>query len=141
MLAQPRTGLLFLGCVFLVFITTSYWPLTSSIFSRRYTTMENLSKPFTIQINDKYVAPVDASANDGIQAKVGSEAATFTLKDGRLVSGDWILGRNLTEDRTFGPKKIGWFKDEAHNAQRLHTVTAHQEGESHRLKFGGMFFG
>ena len=55
--------------------------------------METLSKPFTIQINDKYVTPVGSDAENGVQAKLGSEPATFTLKDGRLVSGDWVLGR------------------------------------------------
>ncbi|KAK3215575.1 hypothetical protein GRF29_8g401789 [Pseudopithomyces chartarum] len=99
--------------------------------------METLSKPFTIQINDKYVAPVGNDAENGVQAKIGSEAATFTLKEGRLVSGDWVLGRNLTEDRSMGPKKIAWFKEGSDSAQRLHAVKAHEEGESNQLKFGG----
>lgn len=100
--------------------------------------METLAKPFTIQINDKFVAPADAGAEDGAQAKLGSEPATFTLKDGRLISGDWILGRNLTENRSMGPKKIAWFKEGSDSAKRLHAVNAQQEGDSHQLKFGGV---
>ena len=100
--------------------------------------METLSKPFTIQINDKYVAPIGSDAEDGVQAKVGSEAATFTLKEGRLVSGDWILGRNLAEDRSMGPKKVSWFKNNDNSAQRVYMVKAHEEEGSNKLKFGGM---
>jgi len=100
--------------------------------------MENLSAPFTIQINGRPVAAVDTNVGDGSQAQLGSEPATFVLKDGRLVSGEWILGRNLTEDRSMMPKKISWFKDGTEAAKKLHVVTAHEDGETHRLKFGGM---
>ncbi|KAF2439830.1 hypothetical protein P171DRAFT_421082 [Karstenula rhodostoma CBS 690.94] len=99
--------------------------------------MESLSKPFTIQINGKPVAPVDPKADDVVQAQLGSEAATFELKNGRLVSGDWVLGRNLTENRSMAPKKISWFKAGTEPANRLHSVIAFEEGGEHKLKFGG----
>lgn len=100
--------------------------------------MESLDKPFTIHINGKPVAAVDSNADSGVQAQLGSDAATFTLKEGRLVSGDWILGRNLTEDRSMGPKKLAWFKEGTEPATRLHAVTAYEEGGEHKLKIGGM---
>ncbi|KAF1978796.1 hypothetical protein BU23DRAFT_448394, partial [Bimuria novae-zelandiae CBS 107.79] len=71
------------------------------------------------------------------RATLGSKVATFTLKDGRLVSGDWVLGRNLTEDRSLGPNKIAWFKDNSESGKRLHVVNAHVDRGSHQLKFGG----
>ncbi|KAL1596295.1 hypothetical protein SLS60_008940 [Paraconiothyrium brasiliense] len=99
--------------------------------------MESLTEPFTIHINGKPVASVTPNADNVVQAQLGSEPATFTLKDGRLVSGDWILGRNLTEDRSMLPKKISWFKEGTEPATRLHAVTVFEEGGEHKLKFGG----
>ncbi|KAL5406910.1 hypothetical protein PMIN06_010857 [Paraphaeosphaeria minitans] len=99
--------------------------------------MESLSQPFTIQINGKPVAPVDPKAANVVPAQLGSEAATFELKNGRLVSGDWILGRNLTEDRSMAPKQVSWFKEGTQSATRLHQVTAFEEGGEHKLKVGG----
>ncbi|KAK7190369.1 hypothetical protein DPSP01_011552 [Paraphaeosphaeria sporulosa] len=137
MLALPRSGPILFGCLLFVAIITYSLPLSSPIFIRRQLEMESLSQPFTIKINGKPVAPVDPKADNVVQAQLGSEAATFELKNGRLVSGDWILGRNLTEDRSMAPKKVSWFKDGTEPATRLHPVTAFEEGGEHKLKFGG----
>lgn len=137
MLALPRSGSILFGCLLFVAVVTYSLPLSSPIFVRRQLEMESLSQPFTIQINGKPVAPVNPKADDVVQAQLGSEAATFELKNGRLVSGNWVLGRNLTEDRSMAPKKVSWFKEGTERATRLHPVTAFEEGGEHKLKFGG----
>jgi hypothetical protein len=137
MLALPRSGPILLGCLLFAAILTYSWPLSSPVFARRQLEMESLSQPFTMQINGRPIAPVDPNADNVVQAQLGSEAATFELKNGRLISGDWVLGRNLTEDRSMGPKKVSWFKDGTEPATRLHPVTAYEEGGDHKLKFGG----
>jgi hypothetical protein len=137
MLALPRSGPVLLGCLLFAAILTYSWPLSSPVFARRQLDMESLSQPFTMRINGKPIAPVDPNADNVVQAQLGSEPATFELRNGRLVSGDWILGRNLTEDRSMGPKKVSWFKQGTEPATRLHPVTAYEEGGEHKLKFGG----
>ncbi|CAI6243067.1 unnamed protein product [Periconia digitata] len=99
--------------------------------------MEKLETPFTIEIDGKPVAAVGENAEDGIHAQLGTEAAIFTLSSGQLISGDWILGRSLMEDRSMGPKKLCWFKSQPEAAQKLHAVSALEDDKSQKLQFGG----
>jgi hypothetical protein len=101
--------------------------------------MDSLPSSFTIELNGSPVAKVGNDAEDRVQAKLGTEAAVFTLKNGRLECGDWVLGRNLTEDRSFLPKKVLWFKATEDNAKAVQPVTAHEDGDSFKLKFAGMW--
>jgi hypothetical protein len=99
--------------------------------------MDNLPSSFTIELNGSPVAKIADDAEDRVQAKLGAEAAIFTLKDGRLQCGDWVLGRNLTENRSFLPKKVLWFKASGNTDKTVQPVTAHEDGDSFQLKFAG----
>ncbi|KAF2998589.1 hypothetical protein E8E13_006568 [Curvularia kusanoi] len=99
--------------------------------------MDSLDKPFTIELNGSPIANVGSDATDKTQAKTGSEAAVFTLKDGFLQQGDWILGRNLTENRSMLPKEVYWFKSGSDNDKRVQPVAAHKDGDNVELKFKG----
>ncbi|KAF2791176.1 hypothetical protein K505DRAFT_327055 [Melanomma pulvis-pyrius CBS 109.77] len=98
-------------------------------------TMDSLSSSFTIEVNGRPIANVGDGAEDPIQAKTGSEAAVFTLKDGRLQCGDWLLGRSVTEDRSFLPKQVLWFKSNKDSDRRVRPVTASENGGSYQLRF------
>jgi hypothetical protein len=100
--------------------------------------MDSLPSSFTIVLNGSPVAKVADDSEDRVQAKLGTEAAVFTLKDGRLECGGWALGRNITENRSFLPKKVLWFKSNEDNANAVQPVTAHEDGDSFKLKFAGM---
>ena len=98
--------------------------------------MNTLSSPFTVEVNGAPIAKVADDAGDSVHAETGEEAATFTLSDGCLKSGDWILGRPVKEDRSFLPKQVLWFKEGEMPAKMIQPVTAHQEGDSYVVKFG-----
>lgn len=98
-------------------------------------TMDSIPSQFTIEINGKPIAKVDDGAEDHTQAKLGQGAAVFTLKDSRLQSGDWIIGRNWTENRSFGPKKVSWYKGNAGNEEQVQPVTAKKEADTYQLIF------
>ncbi|KAJ8117662.1 hypothetical protein OPT61_g1195 [Boeremia exigua] len=118
-----------------IFLSTASLPrLLSSPTLRN---MDGLNKSFTIELNGSPIANVGNNAEDKTQAKTGSEAAIFTLKNGMLQNGDWVLGRNLTENRSFMPKEVYWFKSGADNDKRVQPVVAHQDGDIIELKFGG----
>lgn len=118
-----------------VFLSTVSLPRLLS--SPSLANMDSLDSPFTIELNGSPIANVGNNAEDKTQAKIGSEAAIFTLKDGRLQYGDWILGRNKTENRSMLPKEVYWFKSGADDEKRVKPVAAHQDGDSIQLKFGG----
>lgn len=99
--------------------------------------MDNLPSSFTIVLNGSPVAKIADDSEDRVQATLGTEPAVFTLKDGRLECGSWALGRNITENRSFLPKKVLWFKSNEHNANVVQPVTAHEDGDSFKLKFAG----
>lgn len=122
-----------------ILVSRSFLVSGEHILARQQTIMQSLSAPFTIEINGRPICSIDTSAEDYTQAKVGTDAATFTLKDGRLQSGDWVLGRNLTEDRSMLPKKVFWFKAGPEIENIVQTVTAYRNGESYQLKFAGMY--
>ncbi|KAH7089435.1 hypothetical protein FB567DRAFT_590252 [Paraphoma chrysanthemicola] len=102
--------------------------------------MDSLDSPFTIEINGKPVARVGDGASTKTQATIdaGADAAVLTLKDGQLQSGDWLLGRNTTEDRSMRPKKIYWFKKgEEDRMSQPQPVAAEKEGDTYKLTFRG----
>jgi hypothetical protein len=102
--------------------------------------MDTLPSPFSISINDKPIAKISDTDSSRTQAKVesGGQAAVFELKNGRLGCGGWMLGRNLTEDRSMLPKKVMWFKMAEEEERTVQKVEAEKEGDSYVLRFGGM---
>jgi hypothetical protein len=119
------------------FIFLSTISLPRLLSSPSLANMENLDSPFTIELDGSPITNTGSDATDKTQAKIGSEAAVFTLKDGRLQQGDWVLGRNKTENRSLLPKEVYWFKSSADDGQRIKPVAAHRDGEVIQLKFGG----
>jgi hypothetical protein len=101
-------------------------------------TMDAIPSPFTIEIDGKPVAKLAENAEEYSQAKVGKDAAVFNLKDKRLQCGEWVMGRDLTENRSFGPKKVSWYKASAENEGRVQHVTAKKEGGAYQLVFTSM---
>ncbi|KAF2711324.1 hypothetical protein K504DRAFT_427611 [Pleomassaria siparia CBS 279.74] len=97
--------------------------------------MHSLTESFTIEVNGSPIAKVAEDAEDSTQAKTGSDGAVFTLKDGQLQSGNWLLARNLTEDRSFMPKPVQWFKSGEDTAQRIKPVSASKVGDGYQLRF------
>lgn len=103
--------------------------------------MDSLPSSFTIEVNGNSIANVGADAEHGVQAQTGSDAAVFTLKDGRLHCGDWVLGRSAKEDRSFLPKQVMWFKESEVGRRGVQPVTASEKGESYQLRFASKCFG
>jgi hypothetical protein len=99
--------------------------------------MDNLDTPFTIEVNGKPITKVSDNTDEPIPAKVGSDAAVFTLKDGRLQCGDRVLGRNLTENRSMLPKPVYWFKESV-GKEKVRPVTAEEEDGGYKIMFAGM---
>ena len=97
--------------------------------------MDGLDASFTVEIHGAPIAKVGDDAEDRSQAETGSEAAVFTLSGGRLRSGDWILGRSTTENRSFLPKPVFWFKASGGSEGSVRAVTAHRDGDAYQLKF------
>lgn len=97
--------------------------------------MDSLPSSFTIEVNGNPIVSVGSDAEHGVQATTGSNAAVFTLKDGRLQCGDWFLGRSIKEDRSFLPKPVLWFK----STEGIQPVTASENGDSYQLRFSSMF--
>lgn len=122
-------------CLFFFGAISALWFLWLTIYG---TEMDSLDTPFSIEINGHPIAKVSVDAEDRTQAKTGTEAAIFTLKDKHLQSGDYILGRSVTEDRSFLPKQVLWFKNTEENHSKVQPVTAQEKGESYQLKFTSM---
>jgi hypothetical protein len=101
--------------------------------------MDSIPSTFTIEIDGKPLARIDQGADDGTQAKLGKDAAVFSLKNSRLQCGDWIMGRNLRENRSYGPKKVAWYKANSENEKQVQLVTAKKEGEAYHLMFTSTF--
>jgi hypothetical protein len=101
--------------------------------------MDSIPSTFTIEIDGKALANIEQGAEDGSQAKLGAVPATFSLKDSRLQCGDWIMGRNQKENRSYLPKPVFWYKANAENEKRVQLVTAKKEGELYQLIFKSMF--
>ncbi|KAF4552573.1 Hypothetical protein D9617_9g023620 [Elsinoe fawcettii] len=97
--------------------------------------MEGLASSFTITVDGAPISQVGETADTKAPAKAGGEAATFTLKDGRLYSGDWVLGRATTENRSLLPKPVMWFKAGADVEKQVQPVTLRQNGDNHEISF------
>ena len=119
------------------FVFLSTVGLSRLLSSPTLENMDSLEKPFTIELNGSPIANVGNDAEDKSQAKTGFEAAVFTLKNGFLQHGDWVLGRNRTENRSMLPKEVYWFKSGADDNKRVKPVVAHQNGDNIQLKFDG----
>jgi hypothetical protein len=100
-------------------------------------TMENIDNPFNLEINGHPISKAPDNAEDAVQAKVGSNAAIFTLKDGCLRSENWLLGRAVTENRSMLPKEVLWFKASTGEG-KVQSVTAKQDGGSYQFLFAGV---
>ncbi|KAJ5741748.1 hypothetical protein N7533_011157 [Penicillium manginii] len=75
--------------------------------------MESLKGQFTIQVDSQSVSMPENINESRVHASLGpTTPAVFTLVDGYLKSGGWILGRALLEDRSLLPKKIYWFDEQ-----------------------------
>lgn len=101
--------------------------------------MDGLDFPFKIEIDGKTIAEVDSGDSGPTQAALGSNAAVFKLQDSRLISGDWILARNKSEDRSLLPKQVLWFKLGTETEERAQPVSAHKDGDKYQVKFAGMY--
>ncbi len=96
--------------------------------------MDTLPSPFTISIDGASIAERSSSSDDQMQAELGSPAAVFTLRDSRLTCGNWLLARNMSEDRSMLPKKVLWFP--ADSTAHVQPVTARNEGDMYHILFG-----
>ncbi|KAF2756539.1 hypothetical protein EJ05DRAFT_539478 [Pseudovirgaria hyperparasitica] len=108
------------------------WLLCSPVSASK---LDSISTPFTIQVNGAPIAAITDDAENETQVSVGPKPAVFTLHNGRLQSGKWLLGRSATEDRSLLPKKVLWFKPGVTNSAGILPVTAHQDEKSYLLKF------
>ncbi|CBX98986.1 hypothetical protein LEMA_P082250.1 [Plenodomus lingam JN3] len=97
--------------------------------------MDSLDFPFKIEIDGKAIAPAHGEEEAIVQAALGDNAAIFTLENNQLKSGDWILGRNKSEDRSLWPKKILWFKLGTDSAERAQPAVAIKDGNQYKIKF------
>lgn len=121
--------------------------ITAALLSPFITTnmMDSFDPPFTIEINGKPIAKVSDSDQSRTQAKVGAagDAAVFKLQDGSLSCGDWMLGRNKTEDRSFLPKQVLWFKvngkgEDTDSKEQILPIALEKSGDAYKPKFNGM---
>ncbi|KAK5996541.1 hypothetical protein PT974_01876 [Cladobotryum mycophilum] len=99
--------------------------------------MSDIEGPFTISFGDNTVSTVEDTGERRIQAKIGSDAAVFTLKDGQLESEDWIVTRDSVEDRSLLPKAV-YFFPKSSGFEPIHKTTAQvEEDGSYRFFVGG----
>ncbi|KAG7142623.1 hypothetical protein HYQ45_000990 [Verticillium longisporum] len=112
----------------------SLWILWSAFFNAA---MDTLDFPFSIELGGASIVQAAGNAEEPVQAKTGFKAAIFTLKDGRLSSGDFILGRYASEDRSFLPKPVLWFKKTDGDGPKVQRVTAKEKDGSFQLIFSG----
>jgi hypothetical protein len=103
--------------------------------------MDTIPFSFTIEIDGKSIVKADIGTQDHTQAQLGQEPAVFTLANSRLQNGGYWMGRDLTENRSFLPKQVSWYKASADNEQRIQPVTAKKEGNEYQLIFTRMLSG
>ncbi|KAJ5099620.1 hypothetical protein N7532_006621 [Penicillium argentinense] len=99
--------------------------------------MESIPGTFIIKVDYQPVSVVKDGNEDKTHACLGPDPAVFTLVDGHLESGDWILGRSLVEDRSLLPKRVLWFNKQSTRTDMVHKVLAFPDGDSYRLEFLG----
>jgi hypothetical protein len=91
-----------------------------------------------IIVDGKPVANPRDNGEPMIQAQSGDPAAIFELRDGRLFSGEWALGRLNFEDRSLLPKRVLWRKREA--VEELQPVQVQEFDGPPELKFSGKHY-
>lgn len=99
--------------------------------------MDSLDFSFKIEVDGKAIAEADEGDQSPTQAVLGDKAAIFSLQNSILKSGNWILARNKTEDRSLLPKKVLWFKLGAGNADCAQPVSAEKHGSDYQIRFSG----
>lgn len=103
-------------------------------------TMDSLPSHFTIELNGSSIANIKPDAEDRAQAVTGPDAAVFTLNEGKLQCGDWLLARPSREDRSFLPKPVRWFKIGSEGDKLpVQPVTVEEDGNSYKIKFASEF--
>ncbi|KAF5574206.1 hypothetical protein FPANT_11884 [Fusarium pseudoanthophilum] len=90
---------------------------------------------FMIIVDGKPVGNPRDNGEPMIQAQPGDPAAIFELRDGRLFSGEWALGRLNFEDRSMMPKRVLWRKRD--EVEELQPVQVEEYGGPPELKFSG----
>ncbi|KAI1020980.1 hypothetical protein LB503_010206 [Fusarium chuoi] len=93
---------------------------------------------FMIIVDGKPVGNPQDNGEPMIQAQPGDPAAIFELRDGRLFSGEWALGRLNFEDRSMMPKRVLWRRRE--EVESLQPVQVQEYGGPPELKFSGMLY-
>jgi hypothetical protein len=100
--------------------------------------MSSLPHRFTIAVDGKHVAKPEQKSEGMFQAQSGDEPAIFELKDDRLVSGEFALGRWIVEDLTSQPKPIMWGKNDE-DSRDLRPVTITEGANGPEIKFYGQW--
>ncbi|KAH6685113.1 hypothetical protein F5X68DRAFT_210718 [Plectosphaerella plurivora] len=100
--------------------------------------MSSLDKAFTIEIDGAPIVKVTDQIRERTQARVADSGinAMFTLKEGRLSSDGYHLGRYTIENRSFMPKEVFWFP-KGDGTSQSQAVSAEKSGDSYKLQFGG----
>lgn len=93
---------------------------------------------FMIIVDGKPVGNPQDNGEPMIQAQPGDPAAIFEFRDGRLFSGEWVLGRLNYEDRSMMPKRVLWRRRE--EVESLQPVQVEEYGGPPELKFSGMIY-
>lgn len=105
--------------------------------------MDSLDTSFLIIIDGKPLSKPDRSTKSNSQATAGDGTlASLKLHDGVLSSGDWILGRPVTEDEeSLGLKKVVWIKadNSGKGSEEVQKVEAEKTGEAYKLLLGGEY--
>ncbi|KAF4345036.1 hypothetical protein FBEOM_910 [Fusarium beomiforme] len=96
----------------------------------------SLPGKFIIVVDGKPVANPQENGEPFIQAQSGDPPAIFELRGGRLISGDWALGRLHFEDRSLLPKRLLWRRKE--EVEELQPVQVEEYGGPPELKFSGI---
>jgi hypothetical protein len=98
--------------------------------------MSSLPHRFTILVDGKHIAKPEQKNEEMFQAQSGDEPAIFELKDERLVSGGFTLGRWVIENKSLQPKPIMWRKN--HEAsEELQPVTVKEGANGPEISFSG----
>lgn len=111
-----------------VFLISLFYQMSSA------NSMDSLDFPFKIEIDGQAIAQIGSSEQSLTQATVGPDAAVFTLKEGRLTCGDWILARKWVEDRSLAPKQVLWFKVGTESEKQAQPVAAVKKGDNYQIK-------
>ncbi|KAI8943110.1 hypothetical protein NX059_001140 [Plenodomus lindquistii] len=118
----------FFWIVGIVFLISVVYQMSST------NSMDSLDFSFKIEIDGQAIAEIGSSEESLAQAAVGPNAAVFTLKQGRLRCGEWILARKWIENRSMGPKEVLWFKVGSESEEQAQPVAAVKDGEVYKIQ-------